>query len=69
MLYTLLVNKKKEMFIMKILVVFKNGEKLEKENVRRVFCDPKDDALFLIYGPYASDNFCLSEISFYNIES
>ena len=52
---------------MKILVVFKDGEELKKENVKQVFCKP-EDGLYLIYGPFASDNFCLSEISFYNIE-
>ena len=53
---------------MKVLVVFKNGEELKKENVKQVFCKPDEDGLYLIYGPFASDNFCLSEISFYNIE-
>lgn len=53
---------------MKILVFFKDGTELKKENVKRVLCNPNDDALYLIYGPYACDNFCLSQISFYNVE-
>ena len=53
---------------MKVLVVFKNGEEIKKENVMRVFCNPKVNELDLIYGAFSSDNFCLSEISFYNIE-
>lgn len=53
---------------MKILVVFKNGEEVRKENVKQIFCNPKEDDLTLIYKPFESDSFCLSEISFYNIE-
>ena len=53
---------------MKVLVVFKNGEEIKKENVKQVFCNPKIDELDLIYGAFSSDNFRLSEISFYNIE-
>ena len=55
---------------MKVLVVFKNGEEIKKENVKQVFCNPKIDVdeLDLIYGAFSSDNFRLSEISYYNIE-
>lgn len=53
---------------MKVLIVFKNGEEIKKENVVQVFCNPKVNELDLIYGVFSSDNFCLSEISFYNIE-
>ena len=53
---------------MKVLVVFKNGEEIKKENIKQVFCNPKVDELNLIYGLFSSVKFCLSEISFYNIE-
>ena len=53
---------------MKVLVVFKNGEEIKKENVKQVFCNSKEDVLDINYGPFSRDNFCLSEISFYNIE-
>ena len=53
---------------MKVLVVFKNGEEIKRENVKQVLCNPKIDELDLIYGVFSSDNFRLSEISFYNIE-
>ena len=53
---------------MKILIVFKNGEEVKKENVKQVFCNSKEDELFLVYGAFDSDSFCLSEIDFYNID-
>lgn len=53
---------------MKVLIVFKNGEEIRKENVKQVFCNPKENELDLNYTPFSRDTFCLSEISFYNIE-
>ncbi len=53
---------------MKVLIAFKNGEEVRKENVKQVFCNPKENELDIIYGAFQSDNFCINEISFYNIE-
>ena len=53
---------------MKVLIVFKNGEEVKKENVKQVFCNPKEDELFLVYGPFECNVFCMSEIDFYNVD-
>ncbi len=53
---------------MKILIVFKNGKEIRKENFKQVYCNPKEDELFLIYDVFEGDIFCLSEIDYYNIE-
>lgn len=45
-----------------ILIVFKDGEEIKKENVKQVFCNPEEDDLTIIYGPFSKDDFCLSEI-------
>ena len=52
---------------MEVLICFKDGTELKKENVKQVFASPSEDAIYLIYGPFSQDNFCLSEIKFYNI--
>lgn len=53
---------------MNILIIFKDGEELRRADVKQVFCNPKEDALILVYAPFSADNFNLSEISFYNVE-
>lgn len=52
---------------MEVLICFKDGTELKKDNVKQVFSNPSEDAIYLIYGPFSQDNFCLSEIKFYNI--
>lgn len=53
---------------MKVLIFFKNGKQVERQDVLHIFVHSRDNELCLMYGPFSSESFNLADVSFYNVE-